>query len=269
MFSLRPKLLGVFCGVLLLILVVPLRSQAPAPVPGVSEGQKIGTIIKTAITTAAPGISSFMSIFDTVLSAIGKNKASKDDVTTAATKPAVQAAAKQPQVNAQQAILPISKVSDELGVINKFLNPSVTASQYLIIVRTKMGESPTDWTEIGNKWALAKIQIGNLKSIPDTDLTKIRDAYLSLKLGQMRSANDTVVVQIQQEVDQKNLAGLKEDVSAMLSLLANMTAVAGFELAELQADIGDLVTWAKGGAGGGATTPARKQYVEFLNTNLH
>jgi isoleucyl-tRNA synthetase len=243
--------------------------QAQAPAPGVSEGQKIGTIIKTAISTAAPGISSILDLIWGHLGDPTKTSAKKTDLQTAANNPQAQdAAKKQTQAAAQQAIQPISKVSDELAVINRFLGPSVTATGYLIVMRTKLADSNQDWTAIGNQWELAKTQINNLKSVSDSDLNKVRDAYLRLKLTAIRNANDTTVVAIGQEVSQKNADNLKTDSATLLATLADMTAVAGYELAELQADIGDLATWAKGGAGG-ATTPDRAMFEKFLGDNVH
>jgi hypothetical protein len=259
---------------LLVLLFVPATAnpQATPPAPGVSEGQKIGTIIKTAVSTAAPGISGILSVLDTIWSNLTKpnqDKATKAEVKTAAQSPAVQNAAKQPQVNAQVAIQPISKVSDELAVIGRFLGPSVTATQYLIVIKTKSTEGTIDWVGISNAWELAKTQIGNLKSVADSDLNKVRDAYLRDRLTQIRNANDTTVVSITQEVTQKNLPDLKTDLATLLSTLANMTAVAGYELAELQADIGDLASWAKGSGAGEPSVPERGAYKAFLDANVH
>ncbi|MGB7435367.1 MAG: hypothetical protein WBR26_15670 [Candidatus Acidiferrum sp.] len=256
--------------ILFLSLVAPANSQAPATAaPGVATGQKIGTIIKTAISTAAPAVSSVLDLIWSFLKKPTATNASKPDLQTAAQNPQAQKTVQQQtSAAAQQKIQPISQVSSELGVINEFLSPSVNATQQLIVVKTKMSEATTDWVAIGNAWALAKVQIGKVKSIPDADLTKVRDAYLSLKLGDIRGANDTSVVSIDQDISQKNLESLKTDVSSLLSVLANMTAVAGYEFAELQADIGDLAKWAQGAAGGGNTKPEQASYISFLNANL-
>src|SRR5271163_4012165 len=132
---------GSLACIVALLIAIPSAEGRQAtttpPAPGVSEGQKIGTIIKTAVTTAAPGISGFLSLLDTIWTGLGKSatdKVSKTTVTQEANKPAVVTAAKQPQVSAQQAIQPIGKVSDELAVIGRFLGPSVVATQYLIVV---------------------------------------------------------------------------------------------------------------------------------------
>jgi len=263
---------------LLLLIVAPDTASpqaAPPPAPGVSEGQKIGTIIKTAISTAAPGISSILSLVDTIFanrSNTNSNKATLPELQAAAKTAPVQTAAKEtvqkPTVAAQQAIQPIGKVSDELAVIGRFLSPSVTATQYLIVIKTKMTEKTTDWVGITNTWELAKTQIGKLKAVPDADLNKVRDAYLRLKLTDIRDANDTTVISISQEVTQKNLSDLKSDLPTLMLTLANMTAVAGYELAELQADIGDLAVWAKGAAAGSASIPKRAPYKNFLDANV-
>jgi hypothetical protein len=272
MLSIRSKLL--VCS-FLVVLIVPVtaHTQAPAtPAPGVAIGQKIGTIVKTAVSTASPGISGLLSLLDSIWTSLGKSSSDKVSATdakaAASTKPAVAAAVKAPAIAAQQAIQPIGKVSDEIGVVARFLGPSVKATQNLIVIQTISSEANPDWTEIGNNWDLAKIQVGNLKSVSDTDLDKIRDAYLRLRLAQIRDSNDTTVVSIGQDVSQKNLPNLKAHLAILVATLADMTAVAGYELAELQADIADLANWAKG-SGGGISSPDWSTYRLFLDANVH
>jgi hypothetical protein len=273
MFRLNSRFFLASFLVVVVALGAPARSQQPAqpaaPAPGVSTGQKIGNIIKAAISTAAPAATSVLETIWNFLKKPTDSSASKTDLKAAAQNPQAQkTVAQQSQAAAQQQLQPISQVSSELGVINEFLSPSVNATQQLIVAKTKMTEATPDWQAIGNAWALAKIQIAKVKAIPDADLNKVRDAYLNLKLGEIRSANDTSVVSIDQDISQKNLDGLKTDVTALLSVLSNMTAVAGYELSELQADITDLATWAKGGAGGLNTRPAQQAYIQFLDANL-
>ncbi len=239
----------------------------PTPAPGVETGQKIGTIIKTAISTAAPGVSSILDLLWTHLPKPADDKAKKTDLQQAAQ--AQNAPVKQQAVaSAQQQLQPISKLSDELAVINRFLGPSVMATQDLIVIRTKVSEPTADWVAIKNAWELAKVQIGNLKAVSDTDLNKVRDPYLRNRLMLIRNSNDTTVISINQEITQSNLPDLKTDLTVLLTTLADMTAVAGYEIAELQADIGDLAAWAKGAGSGPTTIPDRAAYKSFLDVNV-
>lgn len=260
------------CCLLLTVLLSGMFSQGQTPgtpAPGVDTGQKIGTIIKTAISTAAPGVSSILDLIWSHLSNPSSDKAKKTDLQKAATNQSTTDSIKQKTVaNAQVQLQPISKLSDELAVINRFLAPSVTATQNLIVIRTKMVEQTTDWQTIQNQFDLAKVQINNLKSVSDTDLDKVRDAYLRMKLSQIRGSNDTTVISINQEITQHNLDGLKADLPVLLSTLADMTAVAGYEIAELQSDISDLAAWAKGTGAGSPSTPDQEAYTKFLNAQV-
>ncbi len=256
----------IICSLFLLILV-PVAATPQAPPPGVSTGQKIGTIIKDAITTVAPGVSSILDLIWSHLSKPSDTTAKKTDLQQAAQVSDTQAK-QQAVAAAQKQLQPVSNVSDELSVIGRFLGPSVLATQDLIVMKTKAAEGTIDWVSIGNNWDLATKQIANLKSVPDSDLTKVRDAYLRDRLTKIRNANDTTVVSITQEVSQKNLADLRADLLTLLSTLADMTAVAGYEFAELQADISDLAAWAKGTGAGAPAIPKWDTYKKFLDTNV-
>jgi len=244
------------------------NSTTQQPLPGVSEGQKIGTIIKTAITTAAPAIP---SILDTLFGFLNKpkptDKATKEELQTAANNNQKTLNSKT-VAGTQKAIQPIQQVSDELEQIARFLEPSTTATQFLIVMKTKTTGTPPDWKTIENAWEVANKQINQLKSVSDSDLNKIRDLYLRDKFRQMRNANDLTVIIVNQEVTQKNLDGLKSDLPTLLGILANSTAMAGYEINELQAEIADLALWAKGGQGSSASVPKRELYINFLDANL-
>jgi hypothetical protein len=263
------KYLGSF---LLLVCIITVgtrahQSAAPTPAPGVAEGQKIGTIIKSAITTAAPGISSILDLVWSHLSKPTADKATKTELQTAA-KATPDSVEEKTQAAIQTKIQPVGQVADELAVIAKFLGPTSKATQYLIVMRTKAADQSTDWKVIGNAWEVSKAQIASLKSVSDSDLGKVRDPYLRAKLAEMRDANDTSVILISQEVSQKNLPDLKSDLPALLSILANMTGMAGYEIAELQAEITDLSKWAHGAMDSSDTLPKQQLYIDFLEENL-
>jgi hypothetical protein len=235
-----------------------------ADTPGVATGEKIGNIVKAAVSTALPGLS---GILDLIWSKSGKqpgDAAKKTDLD----KTAADKAVKDEIMKAIQGKLqPVSKVADELGVVQRFLDPCVTATQELVTIRVKMKDQTPDWQAIANGWQLAKIQINNLKGVSDADLNKIRDLYLRARLTQIRKSNDSTVVSIDQAVTQKNLDNLRADLPVLLTTLADMSAVAGYEFAELQADLTDLAQWAKGAAGG-ATAPKHDVHKRFLDSNL-
>jgi hypothetical protein len=242
-------------------------TPAPTPAPGVAEGQKIGNIVKSAITTAAPGLSSLLDLIWGALKKPDTDKATKADLKTASTQ--VQTKATTDAVAAaQEKVQDVTKISDEIGVITKFLNPAVTVSPYLTIIRTKASESTPDWQGIQNAWEIAKGQIDLLKAIPDSDLAKVRDPYLRDRLRAMRDANGTTAISVGQEVAQKNINDLKTDLPILLNIYAAMTGIAGFELAELQAEIIDLANWAKGHMGASDAAPDQRAYMKLIDNSV-
>jgi len=231
--------------------------QTTAPAPGVVTGQKIGNVIKTAITTAVPALSTLLDLIWSHSSKANSDSAKKTELQDSAKKPDTQVEANQKIIGPiQEKLQPIGQVADELAVIEQFLDPCVTATGYLIGMQTKAKEQTTDWQEIGNKWELAKAQLGRLKSVSASDLRKVRDKYLAFRLGQIQKANDTTVMAITQEVTQKNLPDLKTDLAILLATLADMTAISGYEFSELEADISDLAIWAKGDGAKGVVLPS-------------
>jgi len=257
---------------------IPLASAPQAgsstPAPGVATGEKIGNVIKAAITTAVPGVS---SILDLIWSKRANPVADKEKKTEAQQKSDLSAGAQNPDVQkkvqadfvaaAQQRIQPIGKVSAELAVLNRFLEPSVEASGRLIAIRTQLKDSPVPWSDVKTNFELAKQQLQKLKTVSDTDLNSIRDLYLRDKLKHIRDANDAPTLLIDSDITAKNAEGLGGDAAALANTLADMTAMAGYELADLQSDITELANWAKG-TGGGAVPADQKAYKGFLDEHV-
>lgn len=103
------------------------QAASSTPAPGVATGQKIGNIIKTAISTVAPGISQIADIFWKGRANPGTDNTKKTeaqqktDIEQGAQKPDVQKQAQdQFVVAAQQKIQPVGEVAAELGVLTLF-----------------------------------------------------------------------------------------------------------------------------------------------------
>ncbi len=236
------------------------------PAPGVAEGQKIGTIVKTAITTAAPAVSTILDLIWGVIKKPDSAKVSKSEVTDAGGK--IQAKATSDSIVAgQQKMQDVTVISDEIGVITKFLSPAATVTPYLAVIRSKAGETSTDWIGISNAWEIAKAQIELVKNVSDEDLTKVRDPYFRDRLRAMRDANGTIVLSVNQEITQKNIGDLKTDLPTLLNIYSAMTGIGGYELEELKAELIDLGKWANGHQGV-PTVPKQTPYVQLLNTSL-
>lgn len=258
---------------------IPLVNATPqaassTPAPGIATGQKIGNIIKTAISTVAPGISQIADIFWKGRTNPGTDNTKKTeaqqqaDLNAGAKKPEVQ---KQVQdqfvVAAQQKIQPVGEVAAELGVLNLFLEPSVNASQYVIVIRTQLKQSPIPWPSIKTNFDLVKGQLQKVKGVQDNDLNKIRDLYLRDRLKHIKDANDAPTTLVDSDITAQDKDSLAIDIVGLSTTLGDMTAMAGYELADLQGDITELANWAKGTGG---TDVPRKQdkFKAFLDKNV-
>jgi hypothetical protein len=246
-------------------------SAKPADSSAEQTGQKIGTIVKTAISTAVPAVG---SILDLIWAKTGKSNDDKVKKTELKTAAADDATSKQIQQQfaamAQAKIAPVKHVADEIGIINSFLEPTVLASQHVIVMQTALKNSSPDWNLITIKWGLAKTQIGKTKAVTDAQINQISDIYLRDKLKQIRDTNDSNVQVIESEIAQKNISDLKGDLGLLSTTLGNMAAIAGYEFADLQGDINFLANWAKGTGAGGEDKPTDQSQIfkTVLDTNL-
>lgn len=257
------------CTVAILLLgsVHSSAQNTPSPAPGVATGEKIGNTIKSAITTALPGLSSLVELLFSHSSKPQAQSASKSDLKQAADSADAQKQYKQVfEAAVQQKLQPLGRVADEIDVLNRFLEPTITASSYLIQIRTLAGEpaEKVSWTAIEDAWEHVSRQLQKLSAIPDSDIAKVRDAYLSLKLKQIKGSYDNAGLSVGQDVKHQNSRKLLTDANTQLSILDDIAAASGYEFAELQADLQDLAAWSKG-AGGSAALPKQSAYVAILD----
>lgn len=261
---------------ILCLLIVPNRgitlaqtSSSPAPSTP-STGQRIGTIIKDAISTAFPGVSGIGGLID----AIWSHKPNKDDKVT---KPQLQTATtnaqdelkKQIVAQAQQKLMPLSQVAEELQAVSLFGVPTTTASQDIIKMSDRIKSTKTltedDWTQERADWEEAK---GELATVKNADASKISDLWLRDKLTKIQQANITYVARI--DIELKAKTPNAERVAALLDqlfpTLQDISAAVGYEVSNMQADIKSLSDWAKGAAGSEEGLSAQEKiYVKFLN----
>jgi hypothetical protein len=235
----------------------------------VQADQTLSGLVKTAVSKAMPLLGTVLNLIWGNSSKPNSQSASKSDLQQAAQKPQTQQQFETTiKANLQTQLQPVGQVAAELGVINTFLDPSVQTLQQVIVIRTKLREKrqgAPDWVTIKNAWQLATIQMGKLSSIPDADLAKVRDAYLRIKLQGIRNANSTTVVSVGQDIANQSASDLLSDITTMQTTLSDMTAVSGYEFAELQADIQSLSDWARGAAAGQQRPRKQGPYIQFMD----
>jgi hypothetical protein len=264
-------------SVLALCLVVNCASAAstePSSSTTSSTPATLSGFIKSAVSRAVPPLGTILDLIWGSGSSSVSSSCKENTKQAAQTPQATNAVNTQVIANIQSQLKPIGNLATQYAVINKFLTPSVITSQQLIVMRTKLrSQSPSaakptiDWKSIADTWDLAKTQLSKIKAISDGDIDAVADAYLHDRLQAMRGANDTVVLQIGHDIENKAVDDLLQDVSELQTIFANMTAISGYEFVALQRDIQDLAAWAKGAAGA-PTSPSAQTFIKYLDTNL-
>jgi hypothetical protein len=256
----------VVLGVCVVLSVVPAFAQCPpaaspptpaAPVtpapPAAAAGSTIGTIIKSAISTAFPAVGTILNSILATSPATNKPDSTKvtvGQVKSAANTPTAQQCVQQ-QITAaiQPKLAPVSEVAGELAVVDQFLLPSVEASKSLTLMQAELAAQAVSWPDVKLNWSLVKIQLNKVKSVPDIQINSVSDLWLRDKLTKIKSANDAPATVIDAEISANDPAKTAVAVQSLAQVLDGMTAAAGYELANMQTDLTNLANWAKGAGG--------------------
>ena len=229
-----------------------------------TTGQRIGNVVKAAITTAFPAVS---TVLDSIMKATPNSsdkKVSTSDVKKATTD-TLTATDKATQAKAQAAIAPVGQVGAELATVNLFLSPSVEANNNVLQMQVQILATAPDWDAIATNWQVAKAQLDKISKVQDSDINKVQDLYLRNKLTDIRAANSDLVIRIDAAVKAKKSPQAAPLLTQLNTILGGMPAVAGYELANLQGDLASLAEWAKGAAGNKTTPPSS---IEVYTTSL-
>jgi hypothetical protein len=236
------------------VLHAPSASTAQNPPPGTSTGQKIGTIVSTAITTALPG-------FKTILDLLPKknNGQPKDNVRPDEVKAAVETARTQLLSAALDKLKPVNEVSGELLTLSKFLTPTVVANENLIRIQTRLATTSQPfkdnfWQAQNADWAVAKARLNTLNNITDADIAKVRDLWLRNKLSTIKVQGTDQVIRLDDALKNKTVAQIPDLLKDLIGLLSDVSMAVGYELSDLQNDLGELGKWG-GAQGGGPAIP--------------
>ena len=240
--------------------LMPFAMQSPtAPAPGTDTGQKIGTIVKTAIDTALPAVGSLINLF---WKKGDGDKQTKQELQANIDKS--QADLKKQFANkAQEKLKPVADVASELLVVGRFLEPATLAHEAVIQMQSRPTIDKTDWD-------VAKRQLDQIDKIADTDVNIIRDKWLRDTLMQIKGVNNKLAIRIKGEIDKPspNKTQLAVNLAQLEAVLGSITQAVGYELSDLQADLKGLSDWAKGAAGGmkePTITQQQERYLKKIN----
>jgi len=267
------SLLGLFLACQEPVFAQAAKSSSQTPAPNAPNlGQRIGGVIKDAISTAFPGVSGIGGLIDAIWA---KKPNSGNNVNR--TQLSQAAMNSQADVNklitaqVQQKLTPLQEVAGELQIVSQFGVPTTTASTEIIKTTDLLNSGKTlqgdDWTELRADWAAAKSQLELLKNVGD--VSKIQDFWLRDKLSKIQQASITAVARIDAELkpNSPNAQRLNKDFNDLNATLSDITAALGYEVSNMQADVKSLADWANGAAGGEthALSPTEKKYVDVLN----
>jgi hypothetical protein len=246
-------------------------NQAPAPSTP-TTGQRIGQIVKDAIGTAFPGVAGIGGLIDAIWAKKSNSggNVNKNQLTQAATS-AQDDIKKQIVAQAQQKLIPLAEVADELQIVSQFGVPTVTASENVVRMSERLKSGKTlgedDWKLQQEDWEVAKGELQAIKNV--TDLSKVQDLWLRDKLSKIQQANITAVTRIEIELKSKspNIGRLSQQLDDLYATLKDISAAIGYEVSNMQGDVKGLSDWAKGAAGAeeNALSPEEKRYMNFLN----
>lgn len=241
------KRAGLLSAVVAVFVLSSVCLTAQDPPPGTATGKKIGTIVKTAIDTALPGVT-------TLIEAIWGPRKADDKIKKDELAKAVDAAKKQLQdeftKKAQTNLRPVQQVSAELQVLRQVLQPSVFAQEQILQMQTRLASGSLDANAQAQQeadWKVAKAQLDKLKVIKQQDLDNIRDLWLRHMVSRIVELNNDQVLRVDPKATGPAALNALQGVSLALR---DVTAAVGYELAALESDIGELAKWANNAQGG-------------------
>jgi hypothetical protein len=212
-----------------------------------TAGQKLGAVVKDAITTALPGVTALMNL---IWPKNNNSKAKKEDVQHNLTT------ARVPLLDSARARLkPVQDVSEELTLVTGYLDHSVEANNEVVHMLGRLGTSANldsaTWHSLAETWGYAKNYLNAIRDkTKDGDLQKISQYELRGHLQNIRNANLKLIPRIDNALSDKDAQALKEALSDLSRSLSGITDAVGMEVADLQAGLQQLVSWATPGGNG-------------------
>jgi len=223
---------------------------------GVEQGQKIGTIVKTAIDVALPGVSSILGLF------WPKGKSDKDKVKKTEVEAQIKASLakfkKQMVGEFAKNLSPIALRSAELDTLQGFLKESIGCRTRVgkmsarLYGRTKLSE--TDWERMAGDWKGAVTYLKRMNKVSEARIEAISFPSVRSKLVAIRDL-EADMGSVESEIrigsraagkgQDQSLTELRVLVTQFDKALAGIATAANFYTDKLQRELSDLVEWAK------------------------
>lgn len=241
--------------VLLLTSVTDGRAQAPP-----STGQKIGTIIKDAVSTAFPAVKDILAVIWPSGDASKKKSDAADALAAKETDLKKQSADR-----AKAAVKPLGALSAELSIVEKFGKAATKATPSVITMQTLLSAQPAPadlLKRLKEEWGIASGFLTPLATVTDADIQKVVEVSVRSQLEALRDANKNLVVRINNRVTGSDIkenkdvdvGSLREYLSTLADLLNGINATANVELDMLQQEIAGVLAWANNQQGTSSST---------------
>ena len=240
------------CTILVLMLVLLAGPAYAQATPGADTGQRIGTIVKSALDVALPGVTSLVE-------AIWGKRQPNAQIRKPELEAEVKRVREQLYQDAQKAIRPVSAIAAELAVVTPFMEGAIQANQRVILMRSRLNVDKVDtptWQLLATDWKVANTNLNRFATTTDKQLGSVRDLPLRANFRALRDIHNSLVIEIGDAVKNQNNPGLLRELLGDLARVLNGTdSLVALQIAELRQDIDALSNWASAAAGGATPPP--------------
>jgi hypothetical protein len=254
---------GAAIAALLALLCVPATISAQDTA---SAGTKLGNLVKETILAALPGAS---AVLDLVWAKIAKPTDTGTKVSKSDLEAAIKAAQQKLSADAKLQLTPLNAVATELGVLNKYLEPSMIASGAVARMQGALALTPAptadQWQALKTDWAVAKAQ---LAAIGNVDEKAISDLWLRDKLHKISGTSKDLAIRVDAlfTAREPNAQALGPLLLILQERLVDVSAAVGYQLGDLEAHLKSVSKWVDDPKASAATPkPAEGLFVQRLN----
>jgi hypothetical protein len=227
----------------------PASVLADEPAPGVAEGSRIGNVVKTAITTAFPEVSSIIKLI------FGDRANDNASVKKADLSKQLEEVRLKSLAEAQTRLTPMNDVAEELFQVNTFLVPAVRAQVALAGLRAHLGAAAPDWGKVTSEWKIASDYVDKIGNVSDGDMKKIKTVSVQVVLSNIRAEAKETNVRVAGAIGNKSRDEVLRELSLLEMRLRDVATISTVEFGQVRQGLADLAAWAKAPAGAGQKVP--------------
>ncbi len=211
------------------------------------QGKNIGNTIKTAIETALP-------VWGTISNMIWPDGKANDRIKKSELEDKIRVAEtkikEETMANFQTKIRPISRLVEELKLINKITEPAIIAEKYLIELEFELNKQTINWSNVKTKKNTAMTFLGKIAQIPHNEIDKtISDIFLAFKIKELSTSKTTVGNDLNSFLEQKDKDNSIVKTKELLNYVSPAARVSSTYVVKLLNDISALQNWANGAMG--------------------